>query len=224
MATSPKEVCQLHLPQINNKNLQMKELDLLKKDWQKDNAFEQVSEVEIYTMIHKKSSSIVKWILIVSIIEFIVLNGISFLLPDTNSEDMYEINYYLDITQIASYGVTLFFMYLFYKNYRLISATSTIKKLMENIIKTRKAVNYYILYNISYIIIVILFVILYLMVYDPNISKKIASNNNIAYLLSVSIFIILIIVGIVWLFYRLLYGFLLKKLKRNYNELKKIDL
>ena len=115
-------------------------------------------------------------------------------------------------------------MYLFYNNYRLISATSTTKKLMENIMKTRKAVNYYILYNIFYIIIVISFIILYLMVYDPEISKKVASNNNTAYLLSIPICIVLITVGIVWLFYRLLYGFLLKKLKRNYNELKKIDL
>ena len=32
----------------------MKELDLLKKDWQKiDNSFEQVSEIDIYKMIHK---------------------------------------------------------------------------------------------------------------------------------------------------------------------------
>ena len=33
----------------------MKELDLLKKDWQKNSAFEQVSEVDIYKMLHKKS-------------------------------------------------------------------------------------------------------------------------------------------------------------------------
>ena len=34
----------------------MKELDLLKKDWQKsNNSFEQVSEIEIYKMIHKKN-------------------------------------------------------------------------------------------------------------------------------------------------------------------------
>ena len=52
----------------------MKELDLLKKDWQKNNAFEQVSEVEIYKMLHQKSSSIVKWILIVSLLEFVILN------------------------------------------------------------------------------------------------------------------------------------------------------
>ena len=51
----------------------MKELDLLKKDWQKsDNSFEQVSEIEIYKMIHKKSSSIVKWILIISILEVLL--------------------------------------------------------------------------------------------------------------------------------------------------------
>jgi hypothetical protein len=48
----------------------MKELDLLKKDWKKNSdSFEQISEKEIYRMIHKKSSSIVKWILIISILE-----------------------------------------------------------------------------------------------------------------------------------------------------------
>ena len=48
----------------------MEELDLLKKAWQKDShSYEQVSEMEIYKMLHKKSSSIVKWILIISIIE-----------------------------------------------------------------------------------------------------------------------------------------------------------
>ena len=48
----------------------MKELDLLKKDWKKNSdSFEQISEKEIYKMIHKKSSSIVKWILIISILE-----------------------------------------------------------------------------------------------------------------------------------------------------------
>ena len=48
----------------------MKELDLLKKDWKKNAAsFVQVSENEIYKMIHKKSSSVVKWIFMISVIE-----------------------------------------------------------------------------------------------------------------------------------------------------------
>jgi hypothetical protein len=48
----------------------MKELDLLKKAWQNEtHSFQQVTEGEIYRMIHKRSSSIVKWILIISIVE-----------------------------------------------------------------------------------------------------------------------------------------------------------
>ena len=48
----------------------MEELDLLKKAWQKDShGFEQISEVEIYKMLHAKSSSIVKWIFYISLFE-----------------------------------------------------------------------------------------------------------------------------------------------------------
>jgi hypothetical protein len=46
----------------------MKELDLL-KDWQKNkDSFEQVSEIEIYRMIHKNHHLL--WILIISIWRF----------------------------------------------------------------------------------------------------------------------------------------------------------
>ena len=56
----------------------MKELDLLKKDWQKNEAsFEQVTEKDIYKMIHKKSSSTVKWILILSILELVLWSLLS---------------------------------------------------------------------------------------------------------------------------------------------------
>jgi hypothetical protein len=61
----------------------MKELDLL-KDWQKNkDSFEQVSEIEIYRMIHKKSSSIVKWILIISIMEVLLWTSLNMILMQT---------------------------------------------------------------------------------------------------------------------------------------------
>ena len=48
----------------------MDELELLKKDWQqKDEHLPRLSYDEIHTMIWKKSSSIVKWIFYISIIE-----------------------------------------------------------------------------------------------------------------------------------------------------------
>ena len=49
----------------------MDELELLKKDWKKDHTdFPKLSYNEIYKMILKKSSSIVKWIFIISLLEF----------------------------------------------------------------------------------------------------------------------------------------------------------
>ena len=61
----------------------MEELDLLKKAWKKDgNAFEQLSEQDLYKMVHQKSSSIVRWILVISLIEFVAWNSLTFLLSD----------------------------------------------------------------------------------------------------------------------------------------------
>ncbi|MDI5949297.1 hypothetical protein [Flavobacterium yafengii] len=201
----------------------MKELDLLKKDWQKsDNSFEQVSEIEIYKMIHKKSSSIVKWIFIISIIEFVVLNSLSFLLPDDKMSKSGTIEIFITVLDYLSYGVALFFMYLFYKNYRSISVTSNTKKLMECILNTRKTVRYYIGYNLF----IVFFVAVILL--SNEIQIKFATNNDdgarIFFTCIVMLIFILILVGIVWLFYQLIYGILLKKLNRNYAELKKIDL
>ena len=73
------------------------ELDLLKKDWKNKTNFEQVTESDIYKMIHKKSSSIVKWILIISILEFFILNGISFLVNNEEYNSFLIVHPYLAI-------------------------------------------------------------------------------------------------------------------------------
>ena len=63
----------------------MDELELLKKDWKKqEGSFHQISEKEIYGMLHKGSSSIVKWILIISVLELILWISISLLTNDDN--------------------------------------------------------------------------------------------------------------------------------------------
>ena len=71
----------------------MDELDLLKKDWKKqESSFQQIGEKEIYGMIHKRSSSIVKWILIISILEFLILRilDLSIFLDNDYSKRMKE--------------------------------------------------------------------------------------------------------------------------------------
>jgi hypothetical protein len=210
----------------------MKELDLLKKDWQKnDNSFEQVSEIEIYKMIHKKSSSIVRWILIISILEVLLWTSISVIF---NSDDYLkkikhdELIQYFEALTIFNYGVILVFIYLFYKNYILISTTASTKQLMKDILKTRKTVQFYVWYNLGMIVFSLIIGFVIAFSYNPDVSilkDKIANDGKImAITIGILILTIAVFFGIFWLFYRLLYGILLKRLYANYKELKKIDL
>ena len=126
----------------------MEELDLLKKDWQKSgDSFEQVLEVEIYKMLHTKSSSIVKWILIISVLEFLFWSLLTvFLNDDTYQSKMqeYGIENLMFALNCINYLVIVVFIYLFYKNYKTISTTDSTNQLMKNILKTRKTVQNYI--------------------------------------------------------------------------------
>ncbi|MBX9806661.1 MAG: hypothetical protein K2X95_02560 [Flavobacteriaceae bacterium] len=204
----------------------MKELDLLKKDWQKNDAFEQVSEVEIYKMLHKKSSSIVKWILIVSILEFVVLNGIAFFLNDKSYDDFLNLHPFIGYLEKFNYLVIIVFIYCFYRNYKAISVLHSSKTLIEHILKTRKIVTYYIYWNI----IIGGFSGAMTGVESFNEGWKAGSNRpeNAKVVLESNYITIaimaLLIMGFIWLFYKLLYGRFLSKLKKNYIELKKIDL
>lgn len=200
----------------------MKELDLLKKDWKKDtNSFEQLSESEIYKMIHKHSSSLVKWILIISILEFIVLNGISLCISDKNIDKFLALHPYLNIINYLNYIVVIGFIVVFYRKYKAISVLHSSKILIEEIITTRKVVNYYILWNVLIGGFFGSFGVIdgFNEAYSNNQNLK---NSNLEYW--AILVIVPIIMIIIWAFYKLLYGTLLRKLNKNYKELIKIDL
>jgi hypothetical protein len=201
----------------------MKELDLLKKDWQKsEGSFEQLSEKDIYAMIHKKSSSIVKWILIVSILEFVVLNGLGWFLPDPYQSKYDELHPYLSIAENLNYLIILGFIYLFFKNYKTISVLNNATLLIKHILKTRKIVNYYIYWNI----LISSYIGAFGFIDGWNSGKTKIDNipdHGTAMVIPFIIAMCLIMLFI-WGFYKLLYGNFLKKLKDNYEELQKIDL
>jgi len=216
----------------------MEELDLLKKAWQKDtHKYEQVSENEIYKMLHTKSSSIVKWILIISILEFILWNIISILflgdsyIRNKYGNEMYdyvvEINF---VYNVINYTVVAIFIYLFYVNYKRISTTTSTKQLMQDILKTRKTVHYYVWFNILFFVIGVLVILYFQLNYDKKFAIVMERiHNDSGYMVMCKTFgivlgLILVIVFFIWLFYRIIYGILLGKLNKNYKELKKIDL
>lgn len=217
----------------------MEELDLLKKDWKKnENSFEQVSEVDIYKMLHKKSSSIVKWIFYISLIELllgIVINIVlSFTKYDSQSIDLYKkwgvYEFYIVIT-VLLYAVVLYFIYKFYLNYKKICVVDNTKHLLTTILNTRKVVKHYVIFNLTSfaVFFVSIFSLVFYHIYIDTMLKKGIEHPEISFkVIAISLLIIIIITSVFtflfWLFYKVLYGILLKRLFRNYNELKKIDL
>ena len=212
----------------------MEELDLLKKAWQKDShSYEQVSESEIYKMLHKKSSSIVKWILIISIIEVLFWAVISIYfkvdeyLKNLNAENL---SMYFQVLNVVNYLVTLWFIFNFYKNYIKISTTASTNQLMHDILKTRKTVKYYVWYNLLMSLLSMIAAFVMEFEFNPRmeiVKNQIANENNYNTLIvtvGIMLLSIILFIGLVWLFYRLLYGILLRKLNSNYKELMKIDL
>jgi hypothetical protein len=197
-------------------------LDLLKKDWKKKTNFEQVTESDIYKMIHKKSSSIVKWILIISILEFFILNGISFLVNNEEYNSFLIVHPYLAIFEKLNYLVIIGFIYLFYKNYKTISILDSSKKLIKDILNTKRVVNFYIYWNVLVSTIFAAYGLI------DGFTKAFNNVNSKILITSTKFYVIfgvamVLLIGVILIFYHLLYGLLLNKLKSNYNELKKIE-
>lgn len=214
------------------------ELELLKKDWQKkEEHLPKLSYNEIHKMLWKKSSSYVKWILIISILEF-VLPHLLYLLPQARGGmalyDSIGLKYLIIGLTILQYSVVAYFIFQFYRRYKEISVLDDAKSLMGKIIKTRKTVKYYIIFSLSLIFLSMASFALgiYLTTdltplveafgyeglgkLEPAKLKKLLIGTYLA----MAILMPLLFGAI----YFLLYGLLLRKLKKNHNELKKLEI
>ena len=214
----------------------MDELELLKKDWDKSSTnYPNLNNEQLYKLINKRSSSIVKWIFIISLLEFVVWTLISFLFDGSESlEKMksYNVEHIFYPLTIFGYLVLFVFFYLFYKNYKRISATDSTKMLMEQILKTRKTVKQYVIFNLGFMCISIVLGVYIELTNNPevqtmltNIKSEGANNIYIFYLIVVglSVLAMAVIAAVLIGFYYLIYGLLLKRLKSNYKDLKVLE-
>jgi hypothetical protein len=210
------------------------ELELLKKDWQrKGENLPRLSYDQIYRMIWKKSSSIVKWIFYISILEFIFWTIINIIATDAEYfEEVKQIHMYeIDIVlNVISYLILIYFIYKFYMNYRKISVTDSSRQLMKTILDVKRTVTQYVWFNISLFTVTFIITFYASLKYLPE-GKKIIENATQAgngtlfwlFIIGVSVVFIAILLVLVWLFYKLLYGILLKRLRQNYRELKQLE-
>ncbi|CAN0605306.1 unnamed protein product, partial [Ectocarpus sp. 12 AP-2014] len=176
---------------------------------------------EIHKMIWKKSSSIVRWILIISILEFTVPH-LLYLLPSMrDGMELYEnigVSKYLVVLSGFTYIIAFYFIFQFYKRFKEISVLDNSKSLMKKIIKTRKTVKHYVIFSLSMIMMTIIIMIIGVYLNDnmvnafPELKDSLANISpeklKITIMMSIGIFgvILTLVMGGI---YFLLYGLLL---------------
>lgn len=206
-----------------------------KKAWENQPETEnKLSGLEIYKLTQSKSTSIVKWIFIIGIAEFVFWFAINLIAAKYGALEPYEkldIMWFMTYSSYFHYGIIVIFLFLFYKNYSSISVVDDTKTLMKKILRTRKTVKWYVYYNI--LSVILLSIILNLIIFNSPISLKefydfdpninISDERFMTIMIISQIFVVVVMVAFLFLLYYLLYGILLKKLNRNYKELSKLE-
>ncbi len=204
----------------------MDQLEKLKDVWQSQSESTiKFTESDIYNMVHKRSSSIVKWILIISILEFVLPNLFIFFTDFELTKEVYK-NYGLNnimlFYTIIHVLVILGFIYIFYKNYRNINAECSVKDLLHNIFKTRNTVKHYIYYNLTIAAIIGIHVF-YMVFNSEQFIEKLPKDTSMLMVWAIALGSFAFFLFLFWCFYRIIYGFFLKKLKNNYAELQRSE-
>jgi hypothetical protein len=213
----------------------MDQLELLKQNWKKrEENHPKLSYTQIYNMLFKRSTSIVKWIFIISLLELAFWVGLYFVSPKSS----FEIIERLGLTpfmigfNIVHYVVVVIFIIIFYKNYIAIKVTDSTRSLMDNILKTRRTVKYFVIYNVSAFAVVLIIINYFYYTKSDILLEAMAETYGpipdgpefLTYFFIAQIVVGIVLILLLILFYRIVYGILLKKLYKNYHELKKIEL
>ncbi|MEI7486892.1 MAG: beta-carotene 15,15'-monooxygenase [Chryseobacterium sp.] len=216
------------------------DLDSFKKTWQEQPVQQKYDNNEILKMLNRKSRNYVKYIFWISVFEFLLFsvmglfyffqgeetNGFLNVLEKLGAKKTPEVennfdNIYLGL-KILSLLVTAYFVYKFYQNYRKIKIEENLKGLITRIIKFKKTVNAFIL--ISILLLVAFTSIFTVFVFYALNSQNIEPANS-----AVTIFVIGITLStglcvlLISLYYRLVYGIIMRKLDKNLKQLKDID-
>lgn len=215
-------------------------IDDFKKTWQEHEVRPKYGNSEILEMLNHKSRNYVKYILWISVVEFLFFTGLSvfyiFRTEDSNSfisameklgvqntpELQQEFGHLYNILKALSFLITGFFVVRFYQNYRRINLEANLKRFILQIMIFRRTVNHFILANI--LLLIIFTGILTLFIFRTLATQEITLEQPtlLGFLTGIGI-ATLLSVGLIWLYYRIVYGIIMKKLGRNLNQLKDIE-
>ena len=216
------------------------DIDSLKKTWQDQEIADGYDQNEIESMLNKKSRNYVKYILWISVAEFVVFGIINFLalfsdnfhtdftsiLNRLQIRNQNEVEFSLDkiyySMKIFSLLITGVFVVIFYINYKKINVESNLKKFITHIIHFKKTVNFFIFSNI-FLLILFIGSFTSFLVFVINQQNIHVDNPTFWGLITGVVFSLLICIILILLYYKLAYGILLKRLSRNLSQLEQID-
>ncbi|MEN4762008.1 beta-carotene 15,15'-monooxygenase [Chryseobacterium sp. C39-AII1] len=216
------------------------DLDSFKKTWQEQPVQPKYDHAEILQMLNRKSRNYVKYIFWISVAEFLFFSvlGIFYFFQGEESNSFKKIlerlgvqntgdvennfdHAYLGI-KILGLIITAYFVLKFYQNYRKIKIEENLKGLITRIIKFKKTVNAFIL--ISIVLLLVFTLIFTTFIFYALNTQNIQPNNSDVIIVIIGIIISTILcVSLIWLYYRLVYGIIIRKLDRNLKQLKDID-
>lgn len=212
------------------------DLDLLKKDWNnKKQEFKKYSQEELFQMTKKKSVSVAKWVFIIGVLEILFWQGFNFILDKYLGEEQVVypkyIGCFLDAMSVFSEALPFVFVaFLLYLNYK-IRTEDTPKKLMRNILLMKKSIHWYIRIFLAEIILV--FVLATGTGIYEGLTEDGFENTThqfitfligfVLFFLFMGAFSVTIVLVLKWIYKKILYGRMLKQLKKNYDELRKME-
>ncbi|AYO57132.1 beta-carotene 15,15'-monooxygenase [Chryseobacterium sp. 6424] len=216
------------------------DLDDLKKTWQQQHVAPKYNSHDIEAMLNKSSRNYVKYILGISIIEFLVMLCMNiyytFLGDDSKSfmtvlgklgvhstdELQASFSHLYFILKIISLLMTAFFVVRFYRNFRRIKIEANLKRLILQIMRFKKTVNLFILANI--LLLIIFTVVLTFFTFSVLSSQHVEMSHPtlIGFVIGLVLMTGLSVV-LIWVYYRIVYGILLKRLGKNLAALQKIE-
>lgn len=216
------------------------DLDSLKKTWQEQPVQPKYDSSEILQMLNRKSRNYVKYIFWISVAEFLFFSvlGLFYFFQGEESDSFRKIleklgaqkapeietnfdHAYLAI-KILSLLITAYFVLKFYQNYRKIKIEENLKDLIIRIMKFKKTVNAFILISIA-LLVAFTFVFTAFIFYVLNSQNVRPDNSNLIIVIIGIIVSTVLCVLLIWLYYRLVYGIIIRKLDKNLKQLKDIE-
>ena len=216
------------------------DIDNLKKQWQQQNATSQYASEDIRSMLNRKSRNYIKYILYISIVESILvflLNAYDIIYDNGNDNiiqivntiniahnetlDLYFNSFYW-LMKIGMVITTFYFIFKFYKSYKRINIEENLKNFILQIISFKRTVNTFIIFNIAWFVLVIILIFFFVL----SIVLQSGSQGHRTEILAIGLFFLaMLCIGtfIAWLYYKIVYGFIIGRLKRNLEQLKEID-